>query len=128
MKSKIAPISVAVLVGVIIFIIGRMSGLSSSTAQELNAPPGSSLRPSGGSGQASVASQSKRRSSTGYHSTGDSAPSRSASVADPMDRWQELNEIQDPLERTRQWMQLVNSLAPEQFKEIKTNRIIRITI
>lgn len=76
-----------------------MSVSSSSKAQDLNASPGSSLRPSSGSGEASIASQSKRSSSAGSHSTGDSAASRSASVAAPMERWQNINEIQDPFER-----------------------------
>lgn len=99
MKSKILPISVKVIVGAIIFIIGRMSGSSSSKAQDLNDSPGSSLRSSSGSGAASIASQSKRSSSAGSHSTDDSAASRSASVADPMERWQKIYEIQDPFER-----------------------------
>jgi hypothetical protein len=116
MKAKIVPISLTVLVAAISFIIGRISGSSSSTSQDLNASPTSSTRPSSGSGQASFTSESNRSSTSSRAHTG-SAASRSASVADPMDRWQKINEIQDPLERTRQWMQLVNSLAPEQFKK-----------
>jgi hypothetical protein len=113
MKATAVSIFLTVIVGAISFIIGRISGQSSSTSQDSNTYPAASMRSSSGSGQASFASESKRSSSA----TSDSAASRSSGAGDPIARWREINEIHDPLERARLWLKLVDSLTPEQFED-----------
>lgn len=117
MKAKIVPISLTVIVGAISFMIGRNSGSTPSTAQEVNTSPSSSLRSSSGSGQASFTSESKRSSSANSRATADSAAPSATSKGDAIARMREINEINDPLERARLWLQLVDSLAPEEFED-----------
>jgi hypothetical protein len=112
MKSKILPICVAFIVGTIIFIIGRMSGFSASTEKDLNTSPTFYMAASSGSAQASVTGKSTRSSASTA-----SAASTSASKADPFARMREINQMKEPIERTRLWLQLVESLAPDQFDD-----------
>ncbi len=89
--------------------LGFNSQKPSDTKQEEEKPKFSSSR--------KLSSTRKSSRAPGSHSTGDSAASRSAGVADElMYRWQKINEILDTIERNRQWLQLVDSLTPKQFK------------
>lgn len=113
MKAKILPAALTVIVGTIGFMIGRNSQSSSSTETVTSAGSTSSFR--SGSSESGAASDARRTSATAR--TGVEKSSTSSSSADPMARLQEIKNIVDPLERTRLWLQLVDSLSPEQFEE-----------
>lgn len=113
MKAKILPAALTVIVGTIGFMIGRNSQSSSSTETVTSAGSTSSFR--SGSSESGAASDARRTSATSR--TGVEKSSTSSSSADPMARLQEIKNIVDPLERTRLWLQLVDSLSPEQFEE-----------
>jgi len=114
MKAKILPAALTVLVGTIGFMIGRNSQSSSSTETVTSTGSTSSFR--SGSSESGAASDARRTSAT--KRTGmEKSSSNSSSKADPMARFEELKNIADPLERTRLWLQLVDSLSPEQFEE-----------
>lgn len=107
MKAKILPLSLSVIVGAIGFIVGRMSGSSSSHAHDHNVSSTSAMRASGGIAQDSVTNKTTRKSTT----------AASASKADPIARMREINQIKEPIERTRLWLLLVASLTPDQFED-----------
>lgn len=115
MKAKILPISLAAIVGAIGFIVGRNSQ-QSADADKGVVSGGTSSQRSSGSSLAGASSSDARRSATGARA-GMEKSGMSSSKGDPMDRLQELKNIVDPLERTRLWLQLVDSLSPGQFEE-----------
>lgn len=114
MKTKILPAALTVIVGTIGFMIGRNSNSTTASTEPSTAGSTSSLR-SGGvdGGSTSEARRSSTTSRAGVEKSGTSASGK----IDPMARLQELKNIADPLERTRLWLQLVDSLSPEQFEE-----------
>jgi hypothetical protein len=114
MKAKILPISLTVIVGAISFMIGRGTNSAPTTAQDLNSAATSSSRSS--SSQGSFTSDARRTSATARTGT-DASSAASATKGDPIARMREISEISDPLERARLWLQLVDSLAPEQFED-----------
>lgn len=113
MKAKILPAALTVIVGSIGFMIGRNSQ-SSSPAETVSTSGSTSSFRSGGS-DSSAASTSRRSSATAR--VGIEKSATSGSTVDPMARLQEIKTITDPLERTRLWLQLVDSLSPEQFED-----------
>ncbi|MFM2171135.1 MAG: hypothetical protein RI957_1364 [Verrucomicrobiota bacterium] len=115
MKAKILPISLAAIVGAIGFIVGRNSQ-QSADADKGVVSGGTSSQRSSGSSLAGASSSDARRSAAGARA-GMEKSGMSSAKGDPMDRLQELKNIVDPLERTRLWLQLVDSLSPGQFEE-----------
>lgn len=117
MKAKILPAALTVIVGTIGFMIGRNSNSSSTSTAENNVGSTSSFRStSSDGGTTSDARRSAASSRSGVEKSSTNLNGNS-SKADPMARLQELKNIADPLERTRLWLQLVDSLSPEQFEE-----------
>ncbi len=117
MKAKILPAALTVIVGTIGFMIGRNSNSSSTSTAENNVGSTSSFRStSSDGGTTSDARRSAASSRSGVEKSSTNL-SGNSSKADPMARLQELKNIADPLERTRLWLQLVDSLSPEQFEE-----------
>lgn len=117
MKAKILPAALTVIVGTIGFMIGRNSNSSSTSTAENNVGSTSSFRStSSDGGTTSDARRSAASSRSGVEKSSTNL-SGNSSKTDPMARLQELKNIADPLERTRLWLQLVDSLSPEQFEE-----------
>jgi hypothetical protein len=116
MKSKILPASLTAIVGAIGFMIGRNTNAPGSTTGEIGAGSTSSIRSSGGTSASGSPTGDLRRSSATARA-GVEKSSNSASKSDPMARLEELKNINDPLERTRLWLQLVDSLSPDQFTD-----------
>jgi hypothetical protein len=117
MKAKILPAALTVIVGTIGFMIGRNSNSSSFSTAESNVGSTSSFRStSSDGGKTSDARRSAASSRSGVEKSSTNL-SGNSSKTDPMARLQELKNIADPLERTRLWLQLVDSLSPEQFEE-----------
>ncbi len=115
MKTKILPASLAAIVGAIGFIVGRNTQ-SGATAENGTAPGAtSSLRSSGAASTGSAANEARRGTASSRKGVEKSATN--SGTGDPMARLEELKNINDPLERTRLWLQLVDSLSPEQFEE-----------
>jgi hypothetical protein len=115
MKAKILPASLAAIVGAIGFIVGRNTQNNAAADQGSTAGAASSLR-SNGAGSAGMSASDARRGSASARMGVDKSAT-SGAKGDPMARLQELKNITDPLERTRLWLQLVDSLSPEQFEE-----------
>ena len=114
MNAKILPASLAVAVGAIGFLIGRNSQSSADSSKEMNpAALSSSARGAAADG---VNDGDGRRVSSSIRAGKDSASSSSAKL-DPISRYATFKNIGDPLERTRLWLQLIDSLAPEQFED-----------
>lgn len=113
MKAKILPAALTVIVGTIGFMIGRNSPSSVSNNTETNPERLSSFR--GSNMESGAVSDLRRTSATPRQ--GMEKPNASGSNSDPMARLQEIKNIADPLEHARLWLQLVESLSPEQFEE-----------
>ncbi len=113
MKAKILPAALTVIVGTIGFMIGRSSPSSVSNNTETNPERLSSFR--GSNMESGAVSDLRRTSATPRQ--GMEKPNASGSNSDPMARLQEIKNIADPLEHARLWLQLVESLSPEQFEE-----------
>ena len=118
MKAKILPISLAFIIGTISFIIGRNSASTSTSAQASNdeqQPKGSlSARGSSSSG-AETTSQARR---TGSTSTERSGINSAKGSIDPLQRMAEISAMTDPLDRTRQWIQFIDSLSESEFEGV----------
>lgn len=115
MKAKILPASLAAIVGAIGFIVGRNTQNNATADNGSTAGATSSLRSSSAGSAGMTASDARRGSASARMGVEKSATS--GTKADPLARLQELQNITDPLERTRLWLQLVDSLSPEQFEE-----------
>lgn len=115
MKAKILPISLTVIVGAIGFMVGRNTTSDTDKNGEITSRDSSAMR-STSSGDVSSTSESRRSSSTARTGS-DTASSVDKSKTDPVARMRALSEINDPLERARLWLQLVDSLSPDQFQD-----------
>ncbi|MFY7818740.1 MAG: hypothetical protein ACOVRB_10290 [Akkermansiaceae bacterium] len=115
MKSQILTASLAAIVGAIGFMIGRNTQNVSDSESMTKGGSASSLR-SRISESSGAASSDARRNATSTRIASEKSDS-ATSKGDPMTRLEELKNINDPLERTRLWLQLVDSLSPEQFEE-----------
>jgi len=115
MKAKILPASLTAIVGAIGFIIGRNTNATTAASADIAAGGTSSMRSSSASATSSSAADARRSAATAR--SGAEKSGNSGGKIDPMARMQELKNITDPLERTRMWLQLVDSLSPEQFTD-----------
>jgi hypothetical protein len=115
MKAKILPLSLAAIVGAIGFMVGRNTRNTHAEDQTATASLTSSQRHSGSGAAGSSTSDARRNSSSARAVVEKST----ASIAkgDLITRMQDLKNTTDPLERTRLWLQLIDSLSPEQFEE-----------
>ncbi len=115
MKAKILPISLTIIVGAIGFMVGRNTDKGSDKNNQISAGGSSAMRSSSGSNLSS--SSDVRRSSATARTGTDIASSMDKTKTDPVARMRALSEINDPLERARLWLQLVDSLSPDQFQD-----------
>ena len=118
MKAKILPISLALILGTISFIIGRNTAGTSAAAQASNDEQQSkgSLSARGSSGSASESTSQARR--TGSTTTERSGNSSTKGQVDPLQRLAEISDISDPLDRTRQWIQFIDGLSESEFEGV----------
>lgn len=115
MKAKILPASLTAIVGAIGFIIGRNTNATTAASADIAAGGTSSMRSSSATAGSSSAADARRSAATAR--SGAEKSGNSGGKIDPMARMQDLKNITDPLERTRMWLQLVDSLSPEQFTD-----------
>ncbi len=116
MKAKILPVSLVLIVGAIGFMIGRNSGSRSETPPATSG--GSSSRNlSAGSGSIESSASVAKRSSGGSGSRG-VMEKKSTSSSSPLTRLAEMKNVVDPLDRTRQWLQFVDSLGENEFESV----------
>ena len=116
MKAKILPVSLVLIVGAIGFMIGRNSGSRSETPTATSG--GSSSRNlSAGSGSIESSASVAKRSSGGSGSRG-VMEKKSTSSSSPLTRLAEMKNVVDPLDRTRQWLQFVDSLGENEFESV----------
>ena len=117
MKAKILPISLALILGTISFIIGRNSASSSTTTQTSNELPSKGSLSARGSSSAGteVTSQARRTNSTNTERGG---INNTIGQVDPLLRLAEISDITDPLDRTRQWIQFIDGLSESEFEGV----------
>lgn len=121
MKAKILPISLTLIVGAIGFMIGRSStsnGNGNGPDVVVNgADNAMSDRAGSRANDNNDSFTSSTRRSNPASRVETEKPTLSANAGTPLERLKALDEISDPLERARKWLQLVDSLTPEQFQE-----------
>lgn len=109
MKSSFLTLSLALALGLTGYWIGRSHSANSAAATSTSLSAASTSRTQADSIQ-------NLDSSAHKFSQGKSLKSTIRKAASPQDRIQALQKITDPMERTRQWLLLVDSLKPEQFE------------
>jgi hypothetical protein len=115
MKAKILPITLTVIVGTIGFIIGRNSGTSTTDSASVGSST-SGVSSNNTSAASSDFASSTRRSAATARSGTSTADRPSLTKGTPADRIQALKDITDPIERARMWLQIIESLSPEEFE------------